>query len=155
MEDIVAGLESAGIPPTRRMRRGRGVLGACGQLGEILAASDKPSVQGHDTPAGVGLAFRLDSPYAPLRDAVAESSSLRGQRLRLGRRLPGPSGVLYGAEVDEHVEHGALRAGRRQERSHARVRDGVAVAQGCRDFGGSRRFQAGLRGFQRHRVAAR
>lgn len=40
VEDAVALLESAGIPVTRRMRRGRGVLGACGQLGETLRAPD-------------------------------------------------------------------------------------------------------------------
>lgn len=40
VEDAVALLESAGIPVTRRMRRGRGVLGACGQLGDALRARD-------------------------------------------------------------------------------------------------------------------
>lgn len=40
VEDAVTLLESAGIPVTRRMRRGRGVLGACGQLGETLRAPD-------------------------------------------------------------------------------------------------------------------
>lgn len=40
VEDAVTLLESAGIPVTRRMRRGRGVLGACGQLGEALRAPD-------------------------------------------------------------------------------------------------------------------
>lgn len=42
VEDIVTALESAGIPTTRRMRRGRGVLGACGQLGEILPEKAAP-----------------------------------------------------------------------------------------------------------------
>lgn len=36
VEDMILALESAGVPTTRRMRRGRGVLGACGQLGETL-----------------------------------------------------------------------------------------------------------------------
>lgn len=40
VEEAVTLLESAGIPVTRRMRRGRGVLGACGQLGETLRAPD-------------------------------------------------------------------------------------------------------------------
>lgn len=40
VEDAVTLLESAGIPVTRRMRRGRGVLGACGQLGDTLRAPD-------------------------------------------------------------------------------------------------------------------
>ncbi len=40
VEDAVALLESAGIPVIRRMRRGRGVLGACGQLGDSLRAAD-------------------------------------------------------------------------------------------------------------------
>jgi 23S rRNA (adenine2503-C2)-methyltransferase len=40
-EDIdiyVATLEAAGIVAARRMRRGRGVMGACGQLGDTLRA---------------------------------------------------------------------------------------------------------------------
>ena len=36
VESMISALESAGIPVTRRMRRGRGVSGACGQLGETL-----------------------------------------------------------------------------------------------------------------------
>ncbi len=35
-------LEEAGIVATRRMRRGRGVLGACGQLGDTLGATAGP-----------------------------------------------------------------------------------------------------------------
>jgi len=40
VEDMILALESAGIATTRRMRRGRGVLGACGQLGETLKKAD-------------------------------------------------------------------------------------------------------------------
>lgn len=40
VEAMILALESAGIPTTRRMRRGRGVLGACGQLGDTLKAKD-------------------------------------------------------------------------------------------------------------------
>ena len=33
-------LEESGIEASRRMRRGRGVMGACGQLGDTLIARD-------------------------------------------------------------------------------------------------------------------
>ncbi len=38
LEAYLAVLESAGIEASRRMRRGRGVMGACGQLGDTLKA---------------------------------------------------------------------------------------------------------------------
>jgi 23S rRNA (adenine2503-C2)-methyltransferase len=38
VEAFAALVEAAGIPVTRRMRRGRGVMGACGQLGDSLRA---------------------------------------------------------------------------------------------------------------------
>jgi 23S rRNA (adenine2503-C2)-methyltransferase len=38
VEDYIAVLETAGIVASRRMRRGRGVMGACGQLGDTLRA---------------------------------------------------------------------------------------------------------------------
>ena len=38
LEGYVAVLEEAGITASRRMRRGRGVMGACGQLGDTLRA---------------------------------------------------------------------------------------------------------------------
>ncbi len=40
VEAMVQVLEAAGIPCTRRMRRGRGILGACGQLGDTLGKGD-------------------------------------------------------------------------------------------------------------------
>lgn len=43
VEEAAAILESAGIPATRRMRRGRGILGACGQLGDTLHAPGSAS----------------------------------------------------------------------------------------------------------------
>ena len=39
LEDYVAVLEESGITASRRMRRGRGVMGACGQLGDTLRAA--------------------------------------------------------------------------------------------------------------------
>jgi len=41
LEAYMAVLEGAGIAAVRRMRRGRGVMGACGQLGETLRAGDR------------------------------------------------------------------------------------------------------------------
>jgi 23S rRNA (adenine2503-C2)-methyltransferase len=38
LEAYLAALERAGLVATRRMRRGRGIMGACGQLGDTLTA---------------------------------------------------------------------------------------------------------------------
>ena len=38
LEDYLAVIQASGIEVTRRMRRGRGVMGACGQLGDTLRA---------------------------------------------------------------------------------------------------------------------
>jgi 23S rRNA (adenine2503-C2)-methyltransferase len=38
IESFIAALEGAGLVAVRRMRRGRGIMGACGQLGETLRA---------------------------------------------------------------------------------------------------------------------
>jgi 23S rRNA (adenine2503-C2)-methyltransferase len=43
MEAFMAALEAAGIVAVRRMRRGRGVMGACGQLGDTLRAPEIPT----------------------------------------------------------------------------------------------------------------
>ncbi|MDP3179573.1 MAG: 23S rRNA (adenine(2503)-C(2))-methyltransferase RlmN, partial [Spirochaetaceae bacterium] len=40
LEDYLAVLERAGLTATRRMRRGRGVMGACGQLGDSLRVAE-------------------------------------------------------------------------------------------------------------------
>jgi 23S rRNA (adenine2503-C2)-methyltransferase len=42
LEAYVAVLESSGLVASRRMRRGRGVMGACGQLGDTLRAPLSP-----------------------------------------------------------------------------------------------------------------
>ena len=47
LEGYVAVLEEAGITASRRMRRGRGVMGACGQLGDTLRA---PSADADSSP---------------------------------------------------------------------------------------------------------
>jgi 23S rRNA (adenine2503-C2)-methyltransferase len=39
LEDYIAVLEAAGISASRRMGRGRGVMGACGQLGDTLRSA--------------------------------------------------------------------------------------------------------------------
>ncbi len=41
LDAYMAVLDGAGITAVRRMRRGRGVMGACGQLGETLRAGDR------------------------------------------------------------------------------------------------------------------
>jgi 23S rRNA (adenine2503-C2)-methyltransferase len=41
LEAYMAALDAAGIVASRRMRRGRGVMGACGQLGDTLRAPEK------------------------------------------------------------------------------------------------------------------
>jgi 23S rRNA (adenine2503-C2)-methyltransferase len=42
LEAYIAVLEAGGIAASRRMRRGRGVMGACGQLGDTLRAASGP-----------------------------------------------------------------------------------------------------------------
>jgi 23S rRNA (adenine2503-C2)-methyltransferase len=45
LDAYIAVLESAGVAAARRMRRGRGVMGACGQLGDtLLALPSHPSL---------------------------------------------------------------------------------------------------------------
>jgi 23S rRNA (adenine2503-C2)-methyltransferase len=47
LESYLAVLDAAGVVASRRMRRGRGVMGACGQLGDTLRA---PAKEGRDLP---------------------------------------------------------------------------------------------------------
>jgi 23S rRNA (adenine2503-C2)-methyltransferase len=54
LEDYMSVLERAGLTATRRMRRGRGVMGACGQLGDSLRVDEQCGREGRGVMGACG-----------------------------------------------------------------------------------------------------